>query len=95
MLTSTGLLGAVFMLIFLLKYVIDAFNFLFVKIDNENYTLVLFSFLNVATVAISAFFLSEIFFVSTIGVLTFWLNLGYLYHFFNEGAIQETAGGVA
>lgn len=92
-LTSTGLLGAVFMLIFLLKYVLDAFKFLFVKIDNENYTLVLFSFLNVATVAISAFFLSEIFFVSTIGVLTFWLNLGYSSRIINESATQENAGG--
>ena len=84
-LTSTGLLGAVFMLIFLLKYVLDAFKFLFVKIDNENYTLVLFSFLNVATVAISAFFLSEICFVNTIGVLTFWINLGCSYYFVNDG----------
>ncbi len=84
-LTSTGLLGAVLMLIFLLKYVLDVFKFLFVKIDNKNYGLVLYSFLNVATVAISAFFLSEIFFVNTIGVLTFWLNLGYSHYFINEG----------
>lgn len=92
-LTSTGLLGAVLISIFLVKYLISVFQFLFVNLNNKNFTLVLFGFLNVATVAISAFFLSEIFFVNTIGVLTFWMNLGYSYHFSNKSAAQENAGG--
>lgn len=92
-LTSTGLLGALALLIFLMKYLIDVVRFLFVNLDNKNYNLVLFSFLNVATVGISAFFLSEIFFVSTIGVLTFWLNLGYSYYFVDDGLAQRKASG--
>lgn len=90
-LTSTGLLGAVIMFIFLVKYLISVFQFLFVKLNNKNYGLVLFSFINVATVAISAFFLSEIFFVNTIGVLTFWLNLGYSHYFIKDGTNSQKA----
>ena len=76
-----------------MKYLLDVVRFLFVNLDNKNYNLVLFSFLNVATVGISAFFLSEIFFVSTIGVLTFWLNLGYSYYFVDDGLEQRKASG--
>ena len=88
-LTSTGILGAISMCIFLIKYLIDVFKFLFLRLHDKNYFLVLFSFLIVATVAISSFFLSEIFFVSTIGVLVFWLNLGYSYFFMKKSAEQE------
>lgn len=90
-LTSTGLLGAVIMFIFLVKYLISVFQFLFVKLNNKNYGLVLFSFINVATVAISAFFLSEIFFVNTIGVLTFWLNLGCSHYFIKDSTNSQKA----
>lgn len=90
-LTSTGLLGAVIMFIFLVKYLISVFQFLFIKLNNKNYDLVLFSFINVATVAISAFFLSEIFFVNTIGVLTFWLNLGCSHYFIKDRTNSQKA----
>ena len=43
----------------------------------------------VTTVASSAMFLSEIFFVNTIGVLMFWLYLGYTYYFISEEAINK------
>ncbi len=93
-LTSTGILGAIPVFIFLMKFLIDIFSFLFLRLRDKNYDFVLFNFLVVATVSISALFLSEIFFVCTIGALVFWLNLGYSYYFMNESSelwkVRET-----
>lgn len=84
-LTSTGIIGTIFLIIFFVKYLVYVFGYLFFKLKNKNYYMVLVSFSLVTTVAISAFFLSEIFFVNTIGVLIFWLSLGYSYYFIEKG----------
>ena len=83
-LTSTGIIGAIAIAVFFIKYLYDIFKYFFSKEKKENYYIVLFNFSIVATIAISAVFLSEIFFVNTIGVLMFWLNLGYSYFYINK-----------
>lgn len=87
-LTSTGVVGALTLVVFFVKYLIFVFKFLFLKLKSKNYFIVLFNFSVVATVAISAFFLSEIFFVNTIGVLVFWLNLGYSCYFIDKDSVE-------
>lgn len=88
-LTSTGVVGALTLVVFFVKYLIFVFKFLFLKLKSKNYFIVLFNFSVVATVAISAFFLSEIFFVNTIGVLVFWLNLGYSCYFIDKDTAER------
>ena len=80
-LTSTGIIGAFMLIVFFVKYLIYIFRFLLLNTQNKNYYMVLFCFSIVVTVAVSAFFLSEILFVNTIGVLVFWLSLGYSCYF--------------
>ena len=79
--TSTGVVGAIFLIVFFVKYLIFIFKHLFLAPADENYYMVLISFAIVVAVAVSAFFLSEIFFVNTINVLTFWLSMGYSGYF--------------
>lgn len=88
-LTSTGIVGALALVIFFVKYLIFVFKFLFLSLKSSNYYMVLFNFSVVATVAVSAFFLSEIFFVNTIGVLVFWLNLGYSCYFIEKDSVKK------
>ena len=83
-LTSTGIVGATCILVFFLKYLYDIFKYLFSSCKSDNYYIVLFNVSIVSTVAVAALFLSEIFFVNTIGVLMFWSNLGYSYYFMKE-----------
>lgn len=87
-LTSTGIVGALAVIVFFVKYLIFVFKFLFLNLKSKHYYMVLFNFSVVATVAMSAFFLSEIFFVNTIGVLVFWLNLGYSCYFIDKDNIE-------
>lgn len=86
-LTSTGIMGATVIIVFFVKYLYDIFKYLFSKEQKENYYIVLFNFSIVTTIAVSAVFLSEIFFVNTIGVLMFWLNLGYSYFYIDKDKI--------
>ena len=66
------------------------FLFLFLNLKSENYYIILLNFSVVTAVAISAFFLSEIFFVNTIGVLVFWLNIGYSCYFIEKDSAKNT-----
>lgn len=86
-LTSTGIIGLLMLAIFFVKYLILVFKFLFLDLKSKNYYMVLFSFSIVVLVAVSAFFLSEIVFVNTIGVLVFWLNLGYSVYFIKSDSL--------
>lgn len=88
-LTSTGIIGALVLAIFFVKYLTCIFKFLFLNLKSKNYYMVLFNFSVVTVVAISAFFLSEIFFVNTIGVLAFWLNLGYSCYFIEKDSFKK------
>lgn len=90
-LTSTGIFGAIFLIVFFLKYFIYVFKFLFLKLNSKYYYMVLFNFVIVTAIAISAFFLSEIVFVNTIGVLLFWLNLGYSCYFIEQDLSCEAS----
>ena len=92
-LTSTGVVGALMLIIFLVLYLLAVFKFLFQKFNSEHYYTVLFNFSLVTTVAVSAFFLSEIVFVNTIGVLIFWLNLGYSRYFIEADSNHNLADG--
>jgi len=84
-LTSTGILGALILLIFVIKYLIFVFKYLFEKADNKKYYFdVLFCVVIVGMIAASALSLSEIFFVNTISVLFFWLLLGKSVYFIKK-----------
>ena len=89
-LTSTGIIGALALAIFFIKYLACIFRFLFLNLKSENYYIILLNFSVVTAVAISAFFLSEIFFVNTIGVLVFWLNIGYSCYFIEKDSAKNT-----
>ncbi|MDQ5984139.1 MAG: hypothetical protein RUMPE_01175 [Eubacteriales bacterium SKADARSKE-1] len=86
-LTSTGIVGFVIIAIFFIKYLIYVFKYLFLYKRN-NYFMVLFCLTVVAEIAVSAASLSEIFFVNTIGVLFFWLCLGYSVHFIRLDSLE-------
>ncbi len=88
-LTSMGLVGATFIAIFFVLYLIELFRYLFTSKNKRNYKMIVLCLAIVTTVASSAMFLSEIFFVNTIGVLMFWLYLGYTYYFISEEAINK------
>ena len=88
-LTSTGIIGALALAIFFIKYLACIFRFLFLNLKSENYYIILLNFSVVTAVAISAFFLSEIFFVNTIGVLVFWLNIGYSCYFIEKDSAKN------
>lgn len=83
-LTSTGIVGALILIVFFIKYLIFLFKFLFLRLESKYYYMVLFNFSAVTVIAVSALFMSEIFFVNTIGVLMFWLNLGYSVYFIEK-----------
>lgn len=84
-LTSTGILGALVLLIFVIKYLIFVFKYLLKKVENEkHYFDVLFCVVIVGMIAASALSLSEIFFVNTISVLFFWLLLGKSVYFIRK-----------
>lgn len=84
-LTSTGILGVVVLLIFVIKYLIFIFKYLFEKAENKkHYFDVLFCVVIVGMIAASALSLSEIFFVNTISILFFWLLLGKSVYFIRK-----------
>ncbi len=89
---STGVVGAFFLIVFFVKYLIFVFTHLFFAPAGEDYYMVLLSFTVVVAVAVSAFFLSEIFFVNTINVLTFWLCMGYS-GYFAKAEVSKLAAG--
>lgn len=90
-LVSTGIIGAIVMLFFFVKYIIDICKYIFCSFSKKNYNLVVMCIAIVAAVACSAVFLSEIFFVSTIGVLSFWLFMGYSFYFMEDDKMK---GGI-
>ena len=75
-LTSTGIVGAIVVSVF---FVMQVRNIacLFLKFNFKGRKMLLFASLPVLIVGVSAFFLSEIFFINTVGGLIFWLCLGY------------------
>lgn len=84
-LTSTGILGALVLLVFVIKYLIFVFRYLFEKVENKkHYFDVLFCVVIAGMIAASALSLSEIFFVNTISVLFFWLLLGKSVYFIGK-----------
>ena len=87
---STGIIGALVMLGFFIKYIIDMCKYIFKDGLKKNYNLVVMCISIVASVACSAMFLSEIFFVCTIGVLSFWTFMGYSFYFIE---IENEDGG--
>lgn len=88
-LVSTGVVGAAVMLMFFIKYLMDICRYIFGKTLKENYNLVVMCVSIVTTVACSAMFLSEIFFVNTIGVLSIWLFMGYSLYFIKKDSEKE------
>ena len=82
-LTSTGILGALAIVLFFVKYLVYFFKYLFSKIavNKSNYLYVTFFLTIIAMIAVSAAFLSEIFFVNTVSVLFFWLSMGKCVYF--------------
>ena len=83
-LTSTGIFGALVLLVFVIKYLIFVFKYLFKSENKKHYFDVLFSVVIVGMIAASALSLSEIFFVNTISVLFFWLLLGKSVYFIRK-----------
>lgn len=93
-LTSTGVAGALCIALFFAKYLIDVTRYLFGK-RKINYNMVLFCLFFLISAAVAAMFLSDIFFVSTISVLVFWLFLGYAQYFIyldDESSLIEEKG---
>ncbi|MBR1779653.1 MAG: O-antigen ligase family protein [Clostridia bacterium] len=90
-LTSTGILGAVALLIFFIKYLIFVLKYLFAQdIEKKRHYLdVVFCVTIVVMIAASAMSLSEIFFVNTISVLFFWLLLGQSVYFIRKDKIPN------
>lgn len=82
-LTSTGILGALAIVLFFVKYLVYIFKYLFSKnaVNKSNYLYVTFFLTIIAMIAVSAAFLSEIFFVNTVSVLFFWLSMGKCVYF--------------
>lgn len=86
-LTSTGILGAAVLLVFVIKYLIFIFKYLFENSKNKkHYFDVLFCVMIVGMIAASALSLSDIFFGNTISVLFFWLLLGKSIYFIRKDA---------
>lgn len=84
LLTSTGILGAIFIAIFFIRRVLSTGRHILSGPKNKNCYLVLLSSSLVACVAVSSMFLSDIFFINTIGALVFWLFTGYLQFFIQD-----------